>query len=63
MLEDPTYQHIVRWNDAGDSFVVLDVGQILQWNQLPLTTNNTYNTEYRIYKERAPAPFQAQQFR
>ncbi|KAF8424063.1 HSF-type DNA-binding-domain-containing protein [Tirmania nivea] len=24
MLEDPTYRHIVRWNDMGDSFIVLD---------------------------------------
>ena len=25
MLEDPTYRHIVRWSDSGDSFIVLDV--------------------------------------
>ncbi|KAF8459497.1 HSF-type DNA-binding-domain-containing protein [Terfezia claveryi] len=24
MLEDPTYRHIVRWNDQGNSFIVLD---------------------------------------
>ncbi|KAI5793893.1 HSF-type DNA-binding-domain-containing protein [Peziza echinospora] len=24
MLEDPTYRHIVRWSDTGDSFIVLD---------------------------------------
>ena len=25
MLEDTTYQHVVRWSDMGDSFIVLDV--------------------------------------
>jgi hypothetical protein len=24
MLEDPSYNDIVRWNDTGDSFVVLE---------------------------------------
>jgi len=25
MLEDTSYQHVVRWSDMGDSFIVLDV--------------------------------------
>ena len=25
MLEDPTYRDVVRWNETGDSFIVLDV--------------------------------------
>ena len=25
MLEDTTYEHVVRWSDMGDSFIVLDV--------------------------------------
>lgn len=25
MLEDTSYQHVVRWSEMGDSFIVLDV--------------------------------------
>lgn len=25
MLEDPSYEHIVRWGEGGESFVVLEV--------------------------------------
>ena len=26
MLEDPSYENIVRWGEGGESFVVLEVG-------------------------------------
>jgi hypothetical protein len=26
MLEDPSYESIVRWGEGGESFVVLEVG-------------------------------------
>ena len=28
MLEDPSYESIVRWGEAGESFVVLEVCQM-----------------------------------
>jgi len=33
MLEDPTHRQTVRWSDAGDSFIVVDV-----WDHLPYSS-------------------------
>lgn len=31
MLEDPSYESIVRWGEGGESFVVLEVGRSIVW--------------------------------
>ena len=47
MLEDPTYRHIVRWNDEGTSFIVLDVISPSNNNNFKTCVNNSeQNTEF-----------------
>jgi hypothetical protein len=37
MLEDPSYDSIVRWGEGGESFVVLNVRNQVEY--VPLNTN------------------------
>jgi hypothetical protein len=62
MLEDSSYQHVVRWSELGDSFVVLDVRSpfhfhsLRDWEQLLMI-------DKRVYEERITATFQTFEFR
>ena len=61
MLEDPSYESVVRWGNEGDSFVVLEVsypGQESQAGQML-----TVATEREIHKIDPSQALQAQQLR
>jgi hypothetical protein len=48
MLEDPSYESVVRWGNEGDSFVVLEVSYLGQEPQPDQTL--TLATEREIHK-------------
>lgn len=61
MLEDPTYESVVRWGNDRDSFVVLEVG----YSRAGTTRETllTLATEREIYEIHPPQTLQAQQLR
>ena len=40
MLEDPTYDQVVRWGNDGDSFVVLEVWSLRTQTSLLILASN-----------------------
>ena len=58
MLEDPTYESIVRWGEGGESFVVLEV---CNWVEFARYYTLTLLTEREIHETDPPETFQAQQ--
>jgi hypothetical protein len=57
MLEDPSYENIVRWGEGGESFVVLEVGGTSERpNPLQLLT---FLSEREIYQVHSSKTFQA----
>ena len=54
MLEDPTYDKIVRWGEGGQSFVVLEVRCAWTVRDPSLTT-----TEREVYQVRSTKALQA----
>lgn len=61
MLEDPSYDSVVRWGNDGDSFVVLEVFYAAE----PPCKRNALahmEPEREVYKVNPPEAFQAQQF-
>lgn len=62
MLEDPSYESIVRWGEGGESFVVLEVCDPEFFIKTPLSHINSV-TEREVYEIDPSEAFQAQQFR
>ena len=61
MLEDPSYDQVVRWGNEGDSFVVLEVTtQHCTYPRILILTNVVERKIHEIHPAQA---FQAQQFR
>lgn len=56
MLEDPSYESIVRWGDGGESFVVLEVCYHLKVGALLVIT---FGTERQVYQVDPAQAFQA----
>lgn len=56
MLEDPTYESIVRWGEGGESFVVLEV---CNWVEFARYYTLTLLTEREIHETDPPETFQA----
>lgn len=61
MLEDPSYESVVRWGNEGDSFVVLEVSLLGQESQAGQSL--TLGTEREIYEVHPSQALQAQQLR
>jgi len=59
MLEDPTYESVVRWGNEGDSFVVLEVGDPRRDSRYSEIL--TAATEREIHKVDPSQAFQTQQ--
>jgi hypothetical protein len=59
MLEDPSYDQIVRWGEGGDSFVVLEVRP----RMISCGTHININLERKIHEEHPAETLQAQQLR
>jgi hypothetical protein len=62
MLEDPSYDHIVRWGEGGESFVVLEVRSYATSSLDPPLTLNT-RLERKIHQDHSPKALQTQQLR
>jgi hypothetical protein len=61
MLEDPSYDQVVRWGNEGDSFVVLDASS--QMMSLKRRHSLTAATEREIHHVNLTETLQTQQFR
>lgn len=62
MLEDPSYESVVRWGNEGDSFVVLEVSYMEESGHKP-GQSLTLETEREIHEIHPPQALQAQQLR
>jgi hypothetical protein len=56
MLEDPTYESIVRWGEGGESFVVLEVRPSVDFDRIHVLTSFT---EREIHEIDPPEALQA----
>ncbi len=63
MLEDPSYDQVVRWGNEGDSFVVLEVRTRTQRYGTVVAHISDTQTEREIHEINPAKAFQAQQFR
>ena len=54
MLEDPSYDQVVRWGNEGDSFVVLEVGI---WHYISTCDLELTEIERKIYEVHSSQAF------